>query len=338
MAVADARSEALRMLSAMAAGEDPESSSKRKRPTVVDCLEAYMAEHCATRAKQRTIDSYRDLIDRYLGPRFGKVLADELTHRMVDRMMTEMADRPATANKCLALLKACMQKAMRWGMRAPAKGNPCDGTEPHPEKPRETYLEAFELAAVLKALSAVSQDSGRWHAATCLQALALTGCRRDELRLVQADWIDWDRGIVNWPDTKTGAGSLHLSGAALELLARARDRIRDGRPHLFRGADPSLPLPKSTLYRAWKEALELAVTFGVDPSRLEGLRPHDLRHSFASLGLSSGLTLDDVGRLLRHRDTKSTRRYAKHLPSRERELAHASAAFLGVTPALTGIP
>lgn len=39
-------------------------------------------------------------------------------------------------------------------------------------------------------------------------------------------------------------------------------------------------------------------------------RPHDLRHSFASLGLSAGHGLDVLGQLLGHTSTQSTRRYA----------------------------
>jgi integrase len=169
----------------------------------------------------------------------------------------------------------------------------------------------------------------RWpDAAVCLIVLAQTGCRRDEVRLIERGWIDWETGEVAWPDSKTGAGSLHLSPAAVRLLAEARDRHADGRPWLFRSADGTGPLARSTLYRAWAAALGVAVELGADARRLDGLRPHDLRHTFASLGLSSGLSLDDVRRLLRHRSRRSTERYARLLPSRERELALASETFL----------
>lgn len=55
---------------------------------------------------------------------------------------------------------------------------------------------------------------------------------------------------------------------------------------------------------------------GVAADRIASMRPHDLRHSFATLALSSGLPISDVGRLLRHRNGKSTARYAKHLTFR----------------------
>lgn len=43
---------------------------------------------------------------------------------------------------------------------------------------------------------------------------------------------------------------------------------------------------------------------------IEGLRVHDLRHSFASYALSGGQTLGVVGQLLGHRSTQTTARYA----------------------------
>ena len=43
---------------------------------------------------------------------------------------------------------------------------------------------------------------------------------------------------------------------------------------------------------------------------LEGLRIHDLRHSFASFGAGGGLGLPIVGKLLGHANAVTTARYA----------------------------
>jgi integrase len=42
----------------------------------------------------------------------------------------------------------------------------------------------------------------------------------------------------------------------------------------------------------------------------EGVRLHDLRHSFASVGAGSGLGLPVIGKLLGHSNSKTTERYA----------------------------
>ena len=52
-----------------------------------------------------------------------------------------------------------------------------------------------------------------------------------------------------------------------------------------------------------------------DLAGLDGVRIHDLRHTYASHAVMSGLDLYTVGRLLGHADTGSTERYA-HLADR----------------------
>jgi integrase len=329
--IAEARVASMKILTDIATGDRPE---KKLKPTVRDVLEAYMSDHVASRCKPRTAESYRILLDQHILPRIGDVLSNDLSPRHVDLMLSDMVAIKATANKSLALLNAAFNKALRWGLRDPARGNPCIGAEQHYLPPRETFLTAGELAGLLDALEDLSEQKGKWHAAMCLKILGVTGCRRDEMRLLEESWIDWTGREVHWPDTKTGAGNLILSGVAIDLLKRVAGHraMRDGMPIMFRGKDTSIVLPHMTLYRVWKHALKRAIShYGVDPRRLAGLRPHDLRHSFASLGLSSGLTLDDVRRLLRHRDASSTARYARHLPQRERELADASEGFLQLT-------
>lgn len=45
-------------------------------------------------------------------------------------------------------------------------------------------------------------------------------------------------------------------------------------------------------------------------AKLDGLRLHDLRHSFASVGIASGLSLPLIGALLGHKHATTTARYA----------------------------
>ena len=45
-------------------------------------------------------------------------------------------------------------------------------------------------------------------------------------------------------------------------------------------------------------------------AELEDVRLHDLRHSFASIGAASGLSLPIIGALLGHSQVQTTARYA----------------------------
>lgn len=54
---------------------------------------------------------------------------------------------------------------------------------------------------------------------------------------------------------------------------------------------------------------------------LDDVRLHDLRHSFASIGVSSGDSLPIIGALLGHANPKTTQRYAHVARNPVREAA-----------------
>lgn len=329
--ISEAKAEAFYISSEIAAGRTPPKKARSSKPRVAELMEAYMKDHVAARCDEKTAYDYRQLLDNHVFPALGSKLVDEVVPRDIDLLLAAMKDTPSAANKTIALIKAAFAKGMRWGIRTPALGNPCTGAQMFETKGREEYLEAWEFQILLEEMDKITTEPNRYPAGQCLRLLATTGCRRDEIRALLWPWIDWDRSKIAWPDTKTGAGHLHLNTAAVSILRQVQAHYADDpKEHVFRGLDGDIELPQATLYRAWRVVKARAVARGVDKARLDRLRPHDLRHSFASLGLSHGLTLEDVGRLLRHRDTRSTKRYARHLPSREIALAAQATDFLPI--------
>ncbi|MCP4185054.1 MAG: site-specific integrase, partial [Hyphomicrobiales bacterium] len=109
-------------------------------------------------------------------------------------------------------------------------------------------------------------------------------------------FIDFERGLLFLPDSKSGRKTVIVNAAALEIL---RTLPRVGR-FVVLGGD--LTKPRADLKRPWT-----AITEHAD---LKGLRLHDLRHSFASFGAGSGMGLPIVGKLLGHTTTRMTERYA----------------------------
>ena len=90
------------------------------------------------------------------------------------------------------------------------------------------------------------------------------------------------------------------------------------------GDDPGKPRPD--LHRPWRAITRRA--------GLEGVRLHDLRHTYASFGAGSGLGLPIIGRLLGHTQAATTARYA-HLDNDP--LRRASEAIGGkIAAALEG--
>jgi len=106
------------------------------------------------------------------------------------------------------------------------------------------------------------------NAAAAVRLLMLTGCRKAEILSLRWEWVDFQRSCLRLPDSKTGAKVVPLAAAALELLSTLRRRS----PYILPGARGSGHY--TGLQKDWER---LRARAGLD-----GLRLHDLRHSFAS--------------------------------------------------------
>ncbi|MCY4556416.1 MAG: site-specific integrase, partial [Chloroflexi bacterium] len=100
--------------------------------------------------------------------------------------------------------------------------------------------------------------------------------------------VDLAAGELRLPDSKSGARLVPLSPAAAQVLTRL-PRIK-GSPWVIPGTKPGRHLPDLNHY--WERVRERA--------DLDGVRLHDLRHSFASRALALGESLSMIGKLLGH--------------------------------------
>ena len=135
-------------------------------------------------------------------------------------------------------------------------------------------------------------------ATNALRLLVLTGARRSEVVKLRWEDVDFEHGYLRLADSKTGAKDIPLGAPAVDLL-RGMPKLADN-PHVFpsrRCGRPYVGLPK-----AWDNLRVRA--------KLPKVRIHDLRHSFASVGVSTGNSLPMLGAILGHRDPKTTQRYA----------------------------
>lgn len=98
--------------------------------------------------------------------------------------------------------------------------------------------------------------------------------------------------------SKTREKWLRLSQLTLALLA-AIER-QEGNPYVLPGQRYGQPLVN--LHKPWTRLCQQA--------GLPQVRPHDLRHTYASLGVSMGLSLPIVRAVLGHQHTATTQRCA----------------------------
>ncbi|WP_081871586.1 tyrosine-type recombinase/integrase [Parvularcula oceani] len=299
-----ARKEAQALLALVAQGKDPatEKLAARDRATFAAFAERYLAEHAERHKKASSVRDDRANLRNHLLPAFGARALDQITRQDVAKLHSSLADRPVAANRVLALLSHIFTMAQAWG-EVPDGTNPTRHIKKFKEVKRERYLSAEEFVRLGAALrQAEEQGSETPYAVALFRLLTFTAARCSEIRTARWEWVDLQAGELRLPDSKTGRKTIHLSPPALEVLA-ALPR-EEGNPFVICGGKPGASLVN---YKdPWKRISEAA--------RLDDVRPHDLRHSFASIAVAGGMSLPMIGALLGHTQAQTTARYA-HLAS-----------------------
>tara|TARA_A100001391_G_scaffold12331_3_gene7260 strand:+ start:5620 stop:6870 length:1251 start_codon:yes stop_codon:yes gene_type:complete len=316
----DARKAARRAIANATLGKDlaSERADERAAKTVSALVESYISDHVATKRKPATAANYRATLRAHITPHIGSTKSTALVRADVQRMHTKASKSGKySANRAVALLSATYVWAGKNGY-VPEGMNPASGIERNREEARERFLSEAEmkrLGEVLHEAETVGLpvDAGdAKHAPKgqrvktsasvtgAIRLIMLTGCRLREILHLRWDEVDMDRGLLFLPDSKTGKKTVVLSAAAVEVL-KAMPRVGG----LVVASDSAgLPneKPRADIKRPWGTITKRA--------GLDGLRIHDLRHSFASVGVWSGLGLPVIGKLLGHADSKTTARYA----------------------------
>src|SRR5262249_23119535 len=132
------------------------------------------------------------------------------------------------------------------------------------------------------------------HAVAAFRLLLLTGCRLSEIQTLRWSYVDLERCEFRLPDSKTGAKTIHLGGSVVSLLKKL-PRIK-GNPYVIVGKKEKSHL--TDLQHPWRRIRKAA--------KLDDVRIHDLRHTFASGGLLVGEGLPMIGKLLGHTQVQTT--------------------------------
>jgi integrase len=276
-------------------GGDPmgDRHAERGAPTVADLAARYLQEH-ATRKRANSAEGDAILLRQHVVSKLGPLRVAAVRRSEVEALHREVTKTtPIRANRMLALLSKMFSLSIAWDMRP---DNPCKGIAKNPENRRERFLTPAELGRLMSALAAHPRQS-----ADAVRLLLLTGARRGEVLGATWDQFDLAAGVWVKPASATKQGRLHripLSVAAIQLLRDMQSKA-DG-PALFpgRGRDA----PQTTLKKFWAAICRDA--------GIQGVRLHDVRHSYASLLAGAGLSLPTIGALLGHSSPATTQRYA----------------------------
>jgi integrase len=279
-------------------GNDPiaDDQAIRTAPTMRDLAGDYLEQHAIPKKRPRSVANDRSMINRILLPRLGSKKVSAVQSREIQAIHVAMKDTPHQANRVLALASKMFSLAINWGWRS---DNPVKCIERYQEEGRERWLSNDELSQLLGALLAHPNQ----RAANAVRFQLLTGARMGEVLATRWSDMDLTRGVWIKPSHHTKqkrTEHLPLSAPALALLADMRTRAEPAARYLFPGDDPDKPL--QGIKKFWRGITEQV--------GLNNYRLHDNRHTHASHLVSSGLSLEIVGRLLGHTNPITTKRYA----------------------------
>jgi integrase len=302
-------------------GEDPGEKRSRERdtPTLAAVADVYLKDVAATKSGG-TANLYRHYLSSLVLPEIGSRKITSFTRRDVLTMHRAIGEnRKPTANRVLAVLSGLFTFATKHGL-APEGFNPAKGIEKFREEGRERFLTTEELqrlGATLReaetiglpwtideakatAKHAPKADNRREkysvHVTGAIRLLLFTGCRLREILHLRWQDVDFERGLLFLPKSKTGRKTVVLNAPALTVLSA----LPRAGSYVIAGTDPEKP--RRDLKKPWDAVTRAA--------GLVGVRIHDLRHSFASVGAGGGMGLPIVGKLLGHSQTSTTAKYA----------------------------
>ncbi len=293
-----AREEAKAIKRLVDIGRDPlqERDDRRSAPTVADLAKRYLEEHASHKAEH----AYRDqtaMFSRLVLPRIGRMKVTEVKHADIDQLHREISKRTRIqANRVAQVLRKMFNLAIRWEYRT---DNPVTGLVFNAEVPRNRYLSPEEI----RRLTDVLADHPNQRCANVIRLLLLTGARRGEAMNATWDQFDLDNGVWTKPSSHTKQRREHrvpLSQAAVTLLREIKAEQPRFCRFVFPGETPDHPL---TEIKGFWDRVRVK-------SAIPDVHIHDLRHTYASILVSSGLSLPIIGALLGHTQTQTTARYS----------------------------
>lgn len=257
---------------------------------------------------------------------FGRLHLYELGETQIDEITTEQVElarnqhledhAPASANHWLKMLKTVCNWAVR---RRVMPAIPWSVKLLKVQKRPRTTLRISQIGKWL----AHADESARGEpgVSIALRLMLGIGLRESETLTARWEWLDWDRQAYTPGRTKgREAAPVPVPGWLIEYL----------RPYR-RGAGPIVVAVRR---RPFKPGFaRCAIESANAACEINGLTPHRLRGTFATLLSEEGVAVQTIQRVLRHKDVRTTMHYLEENLDTAARAQHEIASRAGIDSA-----
>ncbi|PWL99377.1 MAG: site-specific integrase [Clostridiales bacterium] len=281
-------------------------------------LDKWIAEYMTGTIRESTLDGYKTYVEKYIKPALGNKQIAFITTAEIQKFYNNLKKNGRIQNRSIYgqglsdasvvrvhyMLHEAMDMAVKEHL---ISKNPTNGTTvPKIVKKEMQVLTDEQLDTFMKLID--SEEHWRDFFYTELT----TGLRRGEICGLK--WTDFDEvegklninrsidlrnGVIVEGETKTGQGkrSFYLPVSTANVL-RERKKNAKGEWIFTDPLNPELPVAPPAAYRKMKALLQKA--------GLPNIRFHDLRHTFATHALTSGVDAKTLSGILGHTNASFT--------------------------------
>ena len=208
-----AREEARKILASVVQGNAPqtEKTEKRKEITVSDLAQMFLADR-KPRVKLNTYQRYTQSIFYQIVPALGKRYVKELKRYDVQQFYNAMIEgefmhrnyKKQNGHKyvsCANIVRKTLHAMFEFAIVGElVEVNPCDRLQTIATPKRVSFIDEAGYVKLKECLSRCSDPI----VSDMTKLLALTGCRKGEIVSLKWSYVDFDKQIFHFPDTKTG--------------------------------------------------------------------------------------------------------------------------------------
>jgi site-specific recombinase XerD len=298
ISLAEARKLAADKKASIRQGANPSLERKQEKqiPTLKQFVEEQYAPYCKVRKRSWHTDHLR--FNQRLFPAFGDIRLDRITTKQLIDFHSDLREvhklAPATADHFIKLIRHLYNMAIKWGV---VDKNPATKMSLfNADNKVENIMDETQLQRLMLVLATHPNRP----ACRIAMFLLSTGCRLSEALCAEWSQIDWTQKVWRIPALNSKSKRMRpvpLNESAMDILEQVRN---DSPQWVF--YNPDTGTHYKSLHNAWDDLRSKA--------NLKNLRIHDLRHTYASLLINSGIGIYSVKELLGHSDTKVTQRYA----------------------------